>query len=139
MAGFDLPGDTSMASGLSEVIPRRTLMAQTQQQMTLAALGIQRYTLATGSVPKALSDLVPKYLSTVPHDHMGGGELRYRAESASSYLLYSVGLNGQDDGGDASPLSPDTLLLTLNEGKDFVWPKAASLKETEAYLLENRF
>ncbi len=48
--------------------------------------------------PARLDDLAPKYLATVPGDLFSGKPLIYRPE-ANSYLLYSVGVNGKDDGG----------------------------------------
>ena len=46
-----------------------------------------------------LAELVPGYLSTVPADPFGGGEpLRYKRVE-NSYLLWSIGPDGVDDGG----------------------------------------
>jgi hypothetical protein len=51
-----------------------------------------------GKYPKELADLTPKYLAKVPSDLFSGGGLIYRPEK-DGYLFYSVGVNGQDDGG----------------------------------------
>jgi hypothetical protein len=51
-----------------------------------------------GGYPAKLADLVPKYVAAVPKDIFNGEELRYKRE-AEGYLLYSVGVNGKDDGG----------------------------------------
>jgi hypothetical protein len=48
--------------------------------------------------PVALDDLAPRYLSAVPGDLFSGKALIYRP-SAKGYLLYSVGVNGEDEGG----------------------------------------
>ena len=53
----------------------------------------------TGRTPGALSELMPAYLDTVPLDPFGAEPLRYVAD-ATAYSVYSVGLNGKDDGGD---------------------------------------
>jgi hypothetical protein len=48
--------------------------------------------------PAALADLAPKYIEQVPTDLFSGKPLVYKP-SDTGYLLYSVGVNGQDDGG----------------------------------------
>lgn len=48
--------------------------------------------------PARLADLAPKYLATVPDDLFSGKALIYKP-AKDGYLLYSVGANGQDDGG----------------------------------------
>ena len=51
-----------------------------------------------GSYPAKLADLAPRYLRRVPRDIFSDQDLHYRRES-SGFLLYSVGVNGRDDGG----------------------------------------
>jgi RNA polymerase sigma factor (sigma-70 family) len=48
--------------------------------------------------PVKLDELTPEYLAEVPSDLFSGKALIYRA-SENGYLLYSVGVNGRDDGG----------------------------------------
>ena len=71
----------------------------TQQRQLKAALALQRYRLAHSRYPESLSLLVPQYLPAVPRDPLDGQPLRYRMEKDGTYLLYSVGINGQDDEG----------------------------------------
>ena len=40
----------------------------------------------------------PKYAAKIPQDVFSDGDLHYRREG-NGYLLYSVGMNGRDDGG----------------------------------------
>ena len=70
---------------------------------------------------------------------MGGGELHYQPLADGRYSLYSVGINIRDDGGDGSSGSVDSPMLLLNEGKDFVWPMAASAKQAAEFLLRSRY
>ncbi len=42
--------------------------------------------------------MVPKYLAEVPKDVFLDAELHYKLDG-DGYLLYSVGMNGHDDGG----------------------------------------
>jgi hypothetical protein len=69
-------------------------------QFELIRLGfaLAAYRADHGSYPAKLADLVPKYVAEVPKDIFSASDLHYRAEGAG-YLLYSVGVNGKDDGG----------------------------------------
>jgi len=67
-------------------------------RLILAEAALRRYVLQHGSPPKSLAALVPGYLSAVPQDPYGDGPLVYRTTN-DGYLLYSVGSNGTDDGG----------------------------------------
>jgi len=51
-----------------------------------------------GAYPTKLADLAPKYVAQVPKDIFVDADLHYRREG-DGYLLYSVGVNGKDDGG----------------------------------------
>jgi hypothetical protein len=63
------------------------------------AVAVERYRRDRGNVPRALSDLVPHYVSDVPVDPFSGHPLLFRA-GADAYTIYSVGPNQKDDGGD---------------------------------------
>ena len=64
------------------------------------ALAIRLYEKDHGRRPDKLTDLVPKYLPTVPADPFtkGGQAIRY-CPKADPPLLYSVSRDGKDDGG----------------------------------------
>jgi hypothetical protein len=49
-------------------------------------------------VPGEARRPAPKYVAEVPKDIFNASELHYRQEGGG-YLLYSVGVNGKDDGG----------------------------------------
>jgi hypothetical protein len=49
--------------------------------------------------PAELSQLVPEYLQRIPDDPYGSGPLIYKPQG-TDFVLYSVGPNGIDDGGD---------------------------------------
>ena len=61
-------------------------------------LAIRAYRLENGTAPNTLADLVPRYLAAVPGDPFGTGPLVYRPGSGGG-LLYSIGPDGQDNGG----------------------------------------
>jgi hypothetical protein len=50
-------------------------------------------------VPDTLQDLVPKYISAVPQDPFSGREMLYKYDQ-DGYVIYSIGDNLKDDGGE---------------------------------------
>lgn len=67
-------------------------------RLLICDLAIRSYRSDHDSFPKELSDLVPEYLPAVPQDPFSGRPLVYRP-TATDYQLYSVGPDGNDDGG----------------------------------------
>lgn len=64
------------------------------------ALVIERFRRDhSGAPPRSLKELVPNYLSDVPMDPASGHDVLYR-QQADAYVVYSVGIDGKDDGGD---------------------------------------
>jgi len=61
-------------------------------------LAIERYRLATGSLPKTLAELAPIYLDALPKDPFDGKDIRYKKLEAG-FVVYSIGEDGSDDGG----------------------------------------
>jgi len=57
---------------------------------------------------------------------MDGQPLRYHVEDSGTWRLYSVGLDGKDDGGDAIPAQPWGKYQNVWDGRDAVWPRPAS-------------
>jgi hypothetical protein len=70
---------------------------QIQRNLCLA-LALAAYRADQQRYPEKLEALVPKYLEKVPGDLYSGKAMIYRLEE-KGYLLYSVGVNGRDDGG----------------------------------------
>jgi hypothetical protein len=62
------------------------------------AFALTVYRADHGSFPAKLADLAPRYMSRIPTDIFNNKDLHYRREG-SGFLLYSVGVNGFDDGG----------------------------------------
>ncbi len=63
------------------------------------AVAIERFRSARGTMPAALADLVPEYVTSLPVDPYTGRALLFR-QAPRAYTIYSVGPNGRDDGGD---------------------------------------
>jgi hypothetical protein len=77
----------------------RAAQTQTAANEARIAMALERFRLAHGSFPDSLDVLTPQYLAKVPHDVIGGQALKYRRTDDGSFILYSVGWNGTDDGG----------------------------------------
>jgi peroxiredoxin/mono/diheme cytochrome c family protein len=92
---------------------------QTQDNLRLA-FALAWFHCDHGHYPKNLDALAPKYLERIPQDMFSGKALIYRP-SENGYLLYSVGVNGKDDGGrgyDDQPRGDDLVIrMPLPEQK----------------------
>ena len=66
---------------------------------TRVGCAIERYRLANGHLPQNLQELSPKYVDSVPNDLMDGNALKYKPDGKGGYIVYSVGWNSTDDGG----------------------------------------
>jgi len=62
------------------------------------AFALACYQREHGRYPAKLDEMAPKYLANIPGDLFSGKALIYRP-SEGGYLLYSVGVNGEDDEG----------------------------------------
>jgi len=71
-----------------------------RRQLAAAALAIRLYELDHGRRPETLKQLVPDYLPRVPEDRFTTDhrEIKYKP-NAPPPVLYSIGVNGVDDGG----------------------------------------
>lgn len=77
---------------------RRDTLARDRAART--ALAIERFRRATQDrLPDTLEALVPRFLDALPLDPFTGGPVRYRL-TPEGYVVYSVGPNLGDDGGD---------------------------------------
>lgn len=81
--------------------PFKAAQDETYNQLLMTMLALRAYEIDhAGVYPDRLDQLIPKYLSRVPLDPFASdlGPLKYR-RIGKSYLLYSVGPDGVDDGG----------------------------------------
>lgn len=111
---------------------RKVMTVKTEQNMVMTAIALRRYELQYETLPITLDQLVPAFLKVVPLDYMDGQPLRYQKKSNEAFLLYSVGLNGKDDGGNPSqPALPKYLKFPNyrwddNQALGWVWPQPAT-------------
>ncbi len=142
LSDFFDPGNIDMHSMLSQSIvtlsgtARRTMAAEVVKDMAVTAIALKRYKLKSGNYPETLGLLVPKLIPSVPIDPVDGQPLGYRRNADGTFLLYSVGENGRDDGGNPALengvesandywLNPHAL--------DWVWPQPATPEEVRLY------
>jgi hypothetical protein len=88
---------------------------QTQINQTLIVCALERYHLAHNDYPENLDALVPQFLDKLPNDIFNGQPQHYRRNPDGTFILYSIGWNGRDDGG-ARGHPPE------NMDADWVWP-----------------
>lgn len=83
-----------------------TQRGQINSNAVLTALAVIRYERKHGSLPESLDEIVGEYLKEVPLDLLDGKPLRYRRQNGG-FIIYSVGVNGVDDGGQPVLIRPD--------------------------------
>jgi hypothetical protein len=129
-----------------EGLLNRVFEAEVARQLTTTATALKRYQLRHNQYPTSLSELVPELLSAVPRDPADGQPLRYRLTPDGTFLLYSIGSDGVDDGGNPSPPSASgsgngavrgERSLGWTKGRDLVWPTPASPDEIASYQKTN--
>jgi len=91
-----------LVSGLQSPLFRKVCVqdAWSVGKTRAARTGIaaERFRLRTGKLPEKLAQLAPEFVSSVPSDPFDGKPLRFKRLD-EGYVLYSVGENGEDDGG----------------------------------------
>ena len=112
-----------------------------QRSRDITAIALKRYELQHHQLPDTLDKLVPDFLESVPTDYMDGQPLRYRRNADGSFLLYSVGENGKDDGGDPT-LEKGAESSSFNwqnpHALDWVWPQPATAEEIQKYYAQQK-
>lgn len=122
---------SGMTLGIGSGATRKALELETQRRLMIVAIALQRHQLRHSAFPEQLEELRPDLLASVPADPMDGKPMRYRRRPDGSPLLYSVGFDGQDNGGDASLPEGDQQSPGIWRGRDAVWPAMASPAEAE--------
>jgi hypothetical protein len=102
----------------------RFARGQASVDLARLACALERCRLANGQFPDTLEALSPQFIAKVPADLINGQPLKYRRTTDGQFLLYSVGWNGADDGGE--------IVFTKQGGPDmdrgdWVWPNSAAM------------
>jgi hypothetical protein len=96
-----LSGKQSIAALMTPALSKMTramLNAAACRQVTRTALAVWRYQQKHGRYPGKLDELVPEFLEHVPIDPCDGQPL-FLKRDGEWLLIYSVGPNGEDEGG----------------------------------------
>ncbi len=97
--GFQIQGVEKQDTHLRGLLFYYASYCQLEAGVTMLAL--REYHRRHGRYPDRLSQLVPGFLPRLPIDYADRQPLRYRPQG-DGYVLYSIGLNGRDDGGQGS-------------------------------------
>ncbi|MBL9137582.1 MAG: hypothetical protein JNK85_17055 [Verrucomicrobiales bacterium] len=98
----------------------RTYESEARRRLAVVGLALERHRLADGQYPTSLDALAPRFLGEVPSDPMDGKPLRYSSTPDGQYRLYSVGRDGQDDGG-LRPTRRAKSAADPKRASDLVW------------------
>ncbi len=80
-------------------VPSELALMQRDGVVVALAVELYRRDQADESLPSNLDQLVPRYLPAVPLDRFNGKPLGYVTNNESSYTIYGVGADKDDDGG----------------------------------------
>ncbi len=124
-----LPGRP--AAGIPRSLVARAAAAESLRRVLVTALAVERLRLRSGRIPATLDELPREVLPIEPVDFIDGQRLRYRADP-QGFVVYSVGLDGIDDGGDGRRLI-DAASQEAHQ-PDIVWPRPATRVEVAEFL-----
>ena len=109
--------------------------AEARRRVLITAIALERHRLKYGTYPATLTTLAPGFLKVVPLDFADGKPLRYRLSGDGYFVLYSVGLDCADNGGqmtapipaDVQSVPPpvpdgDVKYFNISTNEDIVWP-----------------
>lgn len=100
-----------MLSGLKG--PAQEAESLASARLGLTAVALEQFRAAhENRFPANLSELTPTYLSAVPADPFDGQPLRYQTK-ASGYVLYSIGPDLKDDGGERKTAKTGDILFEV--------------------------
>lgn len=125
-----------------QVLLARAAEAEARRRILVAAIALERYRGRHGSYPQTLQALAPEFLKHPPLDFMDGQPLRYQVTADGHFVLYSVGLDCVDNGGEMRrPRRRGPMYQGLPEfgtpvGTDLVWPRPATAAEVQAQQQE---
>lgn len=106
-------------------VGERAILCQARLDQARLACALERYFLQHQTYPDTLNELVPAFIDKVLLDPCDDKPMRYARTPAGRYKLWSLGFDGEDDGGKviASPMDdPSKPRLDLRDYPgDWVW------------------
>lgn len=105
---------------------RSLAFTQTTVDQVIAACALERYRNDHGKLPEKLEDLLPNYLSALPHDVFTGKPLHYvLSPDLNHFTIYGVGPDSADDKAKPAAMSGPWMLWQEQNTTDWVWNSAA--------------
>jgi hypothetical protein len=98
----------------------KTARVQVTLDLATVACAAERFRIANGQYPEKLEALVPRFIGRIPTDVINGKPLGYRRSDDGQFVLYSVGWNQKDDGGQMVFRKGTTPRQNTDQG-DWVW------------------
>ncbi len=97
-------------------------------------LSLELFRMDHDRLPASLVELVPDYLPAVPQDIMDPGQpVKYAHDDGGGYVLYSVGSDGDDDGGtEPDPAPNERLFPRLRYPVQITWTNGKPRMERDA-------
>ncbi len=81
-----------------EMLLHSRIKSEIWKTLSVTGLAIAEYAATNGRYPDSLKELLPDYLDEIPIDPYSDQPMLYQ-QSSNTFMIYSVGENGIDDGG----------------------------------------
>ena len=82
---------------------RSVVATEARHRLAAVMMAVAAFRAEHGRDPSGLDELIPDYFEAIPIDPFSGSALRYRIDSSGRGVVYAVGDDGRDDGGESSP------------------------------------
>lgn len=103
----------------------RSAYVQSVNDLAVAAVALESYSLKHQSYPSELDELTPDILPRKPLDHMNGKPVLYKRTNDGEFVLWTLGFDGRDDHGvtfvGSSASSNQSSLSQFDYKGDWVW------------------
>jgi len=106
-----------------ERFAQRLAFIQNAVNLARLACALERYQLVHNEYPDTLTALTPGFIPEIPNDVINGRPMHYHRSTDGKFVLYSVGWNEVDNGGDPGLkiLENGYRSWDIDQG-DWVWP-----------------
>jgi len=133
-----IPDMSGLLNGFSQSSAvKKAIKMEAVDRLVVTAVALKRFQLRNRKWPETLDELVPKFTTSVPIDPYDGMPLRYHPSADGAYVLYSVGSDGKDDGGDPTYSTTGGASRHNNwqddHARDWVWPQPATEAEIKFF------
>jgi hypothetical protein len=119
-------------NGQPQTVIGRAADMKARAAVLVAAIALERYRIRHHEYPGRLAQLAPDFLATEPLDFCDGKPLRYHP-TEPRYVLYSIGLDGVDDGGALGDHTSREYRQTMTSHKhlpeDIAWPRSPTVED----------